>query len=230
MEFMTPEEIAREAVLEIVGSNTGQDVIAAVDGAVMNPTYRAGYLRHQALEDLKRLEEQTKAHSVALGQLGPPQLSKLLWEAELLYMTYGTLGEVLAQTPDEISKALYTRLQSDERLRYTITSIGVPILGPDGAALIRGPFIRIPETAGMDEIDIQDGDVDAWANKGWVDLRPANFVGWQNRFREMERARQRVRGRGSAAITRNAYLSDQIHSGTIVGWIFNNEEGGYRIK
>ena len=35
---------------------------------------------HQALEDLKRLEEQTKAHSVALGQLGPPQLSKLLWD------------------------------------------------------------------------------------------------------------------------------------------------------
>jgi hypothetical protein len=231
MEFMTPEEIAREAVLEIVGSNTGKDVIAAVDGAVMNPTYRAGYLRHQALDDLKRLERETETYSVALGQLGPPQLSKLLWEAELLHMAYGTLHQVLAQTPDEISRTLYDRLQQDERLRYTITSIGVPILAPDGGMLIRGPFIRIPETAGDNAVPIQQGDVDGWANKGWVDLRSANFAHWQERFRLMERARQRVRGSGSAAVTRSAYLSDEIHSGTIVGWIFNNEEGGgYRIK
>ena len=115
-------------------------------------------------------------------------------------------------------------------LRYTITSIGVPILTPDGSQLIRGPFIRIPETAGVYQVEIRDGNLDQWANKGWVDLRPSNFVRWQDRFREMERARQRVRGRGSAAITRNAYLSNEINSGTIVGWIFNNEEGGYRIK
>lgn len=230
MEFMTPEEIAREAVLEIIGSNTGKDVIAAIDGAVMNPTYRAGYLRHQALEDLKRLESETKTHSVALGQLGPPQLSKLLWEAELLYMTFGTLDEVLAQTPEQISEALFNLLQKNEHTRYTITSIGVPILAPDGLTLYRGPFIRIPETAGVYEISIQSGDIDRWANKGWVDLRPPNCARWQERFRLMERARQQVRGRGSAAITRSAYLSDEIRSGTIVGWIFNNEEGGYRIK
>jgi len=44
MEFMTPEEIARVVELEIRGANTGKDVIAAVDGAIMGPTYRAGYL------------------------------------------------------------------------------------------------------------------------------------------------------------------------------------------
>jgi hypothetical protein len=62
MEFMTPEEIAREAVLEIQGANTGHDVIAAIDGAVMNPTYRAGYLRHFALEEITRLERETDTH------------------------------------------------------------------------------------------------------------------------------------------------------------------------
>jgi hypothetical protein len=230
MEFMTPEEIAREAVLEIVGSNTGKDVIAAVDGAVMNPTYRAGYLRHQALEDLQRLEQETGSHSVALGQLGPPQLSKLLWEAELLSMNFGTLNQVLAQTPAEISASLLACLQADDSLRRTITSIGVPILSPDGDTLMRGPIIRIPETAGLNTVPVDPGDVDAWANKGWVDLRPTNFERWQERFRLMERARQRVRGRGSAAVTRSAYLSNEIHSGTIVGWIFNNEEESYRIK
>lgn len=230
MEFMTPEEIAREAVLEIIGSNSGRDVIAAIDGGVMNPTYRAGYLRQQALDELEHLERETGTHSVALGQLGPPQLSKLLWEAELLRLKFGTLSEVLARTAEEISVMIYEMIQATPHLRQTITSIGVPILTPDGNKLIRGPFIRIPEIPGKKDVPIEPGDIDSWANKGWVDLRPSNAVRWQERFQTMERARHRLRGRGSAAITREGYLFDDIRIGTIVGWIFNNEEGGYRIK
>ncbi|UCG25910.1 MAG: hypothetical protein JSW55_07965, partial [Chloroflexota bacterium] len=41
MEFVTPEEIARQAVLEIKGSNTGYDVIGALDSSIMSPSYRA---------------------------------------------------------------------------------------------------------------------------------------------------------------------------------------------
>jgi hypothetical protein len=55
MEYITPEEIAKQAVLEIKGSNTGYDVIAAVDSAILNPTYRAGYIRHYALEEIEHL-------------------------------------------------------------------------------------------------------------------------------------------------------------------------------
>ena len=196
----------------------------------MNPTYRAGYLRHQALEELKRLEHDTGTHSVALGQLGPPQLSKLLWEAELLQMTYGMIEQVLSHSPEEISETVFARLQEDGDLRHTITSIGLPILAPDGSQLIRGPFIRIPEVAGETVVPLGEGDIDRWANKGWVDLRPQNFADWQERFHVMARARQRSRSRGSSAITRDVYLAQEIHAGTIVGWIFNNEEGGYRIK
>ncbi|MBI3242304.1 MAG: hypothetical protein HYZ49_08435 [Chloroflexi bacterium] len=230
MEFITPEEIALDCVLEIKGSNTGRDVIAAIDGAVMNPTYRAGVLRQQALNDIERLEAQTGLHSVALGQLGPPEISKLLWEAELLQVEYGTLKAVLAQTPEAISEALFRRLQVDAALRQTITSIGAPILTPDGTQLMRGPFIRIPEVAGATTAEIGPGDLDKWAAKGWVDLRPANFARWQKRFEMMERSRQALRGKGSAAVTREAYLFDEIRIGALVGWIFNNEQEGYRIK
>ncbi len=230
MEFITPEEIALDAVLEIKGSNTGRDVISAIDGSVMNPTYRAGYLRQQALEELKRLELETGAHSVALGILGPPELSKLLWEAELLRIQYGTLAEVLEQDPGEISADLYRHLLENPAVLHSITSIGVPVLTPDGLTLLRGPALNIPEVKGAHEVAIGAGDIDRWADKGWVDLRPANFARWQARFRLMERKRQRVRGKGSAAVTREAYLFDDIRIGTIVGWIFNNEEEGYRIK
>ena len=51
-----------------------------------------------------------------------------------------------------------------------------------------------------------------------------------DRPRRMGRPRQQQRGSASAAITRQAYLSEEIQIGAIVGWIFNNEQEGYRIK
>jgi hypothetical protein len=167
---------------------------------------------------------------VALGQLGPPELSKLLWEAHLMKLEHETLSGVLEHTPEELSETIYHRVQGDAKLRQTITSVGIPILAPDGKSLVRGPFIRIPEWRGADTIEVRDGDIDKWAAKGWVDLRPANFRRWQERFGKMKRSLQRLRGKGSAAITRDSYLSDGIQIGSVVGWIFNNEECGYRIK
>ena len=231
MEFITPEEIAHEVAMEIQGSNTGRDVIAAIDGAVMNPTYRAGYLRHRALTDLERLEAETGTHSVALGHLGPPELSKLLWEAELLKLRYETLHEVLKHTPEELSEDLSRLIQSEEfvQMCQTITSLGLPILLPDGRQIIRGPLIRIPEKIEPGVL-VTEEDVDAWAQKGWVDLRPSNIALWQERFEKMEKSRKDIRGRGSAAVTIEGYIYDNIRIGEVVGWIFNNEQDGYRIK
>jgi len=231
MEFITPEEIAHEVAMEIQGSTTGRDVIAAIDGAVMNPTYRAGYLRHRALTDLERLEAETSTHSVALGHLGPPELSKLLWEAELFKLRYETLRAVLKHRPEELSEELTELIQSEEfdQMCQTIISLGLPILLPDGKQIIRGPRISIPERI-EPGVRITGEDVDAWAQKGWVDLRTQNMVLWQERFEKMERSRQDIRGRGSAAVTIEGYIYDNIRIGEVVGWIFNNEQDGYRIK
>jgi hypothetical protein len=247
MELITPEEIARAAVLEIQGINTGKDVIPALDSAVMGPTYRGGYLRHQAIEDLNKLEQETGIPSVALGELGPPELSKLLWESYLLKQVYGSLNAVLEKTPaelaesngragrlerkpEELSQALLEHFEEDALIGNMIVSTGGAILMPDGKNLVRGPYMRIPELAGHSEVAIRAGEVDAWARKGWVDLRPENMARWLDRFHEMRRARQRLPGRGSAAVDREAYLYDQIFIGEVVGWVFNNEMGGYRIK
>jgi len=230
MEFITPEEIARQVVLEVKGSNTGFDVIASIDSAVMNPTYRAGFLRHFALEEITRLENETRSASVALGQLGPPELGKLLWEAHLLKRQCQTLSAVLEQPPEALAAALFALVQGDAEVRQTIVSVGLPILTPDGLSLIRGPFIRIPEAPGANSVPLTPETLDRWASKGWVDLRPSNLRRWHERFTKMRRQAQRLRGRGSAAVTREAYLGDEISAGAVVGWIFNNEEGGYRIK
>jgi hypothetical protein len=239
MEFITPEEIARQVVLEIKGSNTGYDVIAAIDGASMNPTYRAGYLRHAAIEELKKLEKDSGVPSVVLGELGPPQLGKLLWEAYLLHKRYekvpdsdeNELEKVMAKTKEELADELYQFVMSDENLRNTIVSVGLPILAADGDSLllIRGPYLRVPQK-NSDEVTYKPEDIDKWANRGWVDLRPQNMERWKHRFEKMHRPPGQVREWGSAAFTREGYVGDVIRIGIVVGWIFNNEFDAYRIK
>jgi hypothetical protein len=157
-------------------------------------------------------------------------LSKLLWEAELLRILYQTLAGVLEQSAEVISRELQKLISENEDIRHTITSIGVPILTSDGNQLIRGPLIRIPEVPGTTEVFLSPEDIDFWASKGWVDLRPKNIKTWRKRIQKLEDSRKRLRGSGSAAITREGYLTNEIRSGAIVGWIFNNEQDGYRIK
>lgn len=229
MEFVTPEEIAQQTVLEIKGSNTGYDVISSIDMSIMDPSYRAGVLRQTALDKLARLEQETHSHSVALGQLGPPELSKLLYEAHLLKLQYGTLRAVIDAPTSDVAATLYEFLQQDDLLRTQIVSIGVPILAPDGRTLIRGPRLNIPESI-YHEVAIQEGDVDAWAQKGWVDLRPDNLRIWQRRFQRMQRTQHTLHTRGTSSVTMKVYLHDTIEIGAVVAWLFNNDYGGYRIK
>ena len=230
MEFVTPEEIARNVVLEIKGSNTGVDVIAAIDSAIMVPSYRAGYLRGSAIEALRRLEHETNSNSIATGDLGPPKLTKLLYEAHLLKVKYHTLQAVVEAKPEGVSETLWRYLQRNHDLRNTIISIGVPVLPPDGNRLVRGPRINVPEYAGLPTLPVSDEHVNDWADRGWIDLRPRNVERWQSRFRKMLRSAQTIHRQGSAAITMEAYRSEEIRIGEVVGWIFNNEEKGYRIK
>ncbi|HSP63406.1 MAG TPA: hypothetical protein VLQ90_10535 [Pyrinomonadaceae bacterium] len=106
----------------------------------------------------------------------------------------------------------------------------MPILTPDGEGLIRGPYIRIPEIPGANNVKLTAESVDKWARKGWVDLRPQNFERWRERFSAMSRRSQRLDEQGSAAVKREAYPHHDIRIGAVVAWIFNNEIRGYRIK
>lgn len=236
MEYITPEEIARTIVLEIRGANTGQDVISAMDASVLNPTYKAGLVRGVALRDLNAEEERVTADggvpSIALGKLGPPELSKLLFEASMLKHHYTTVQAVLqdSASDEEVAGQLGDELEASGVGR-SAPSIGIPILMPDGATLLRGPRINVPELLGHSiDVKIEDGDVETWANRGWVDLRPANIGTWRARIREMVQARSDLREAGSAAATIHSFMSDRFEIGEMVAWIFNNEMHGYRMK
>jgi hypothetical protein len=196
----------------------------------MTPSYRAGYLRGSAIEALRRLERETNSHSVATGELGPPKLTKLLYEAYLLKNKYGSLEAVTRRDPELIADELWRYIQRSQKLRNTVVSIGIPIMPPEGDRLMRGPYISVPEYAGVASLPITRQNIELWAEHGWLDLRVKNIRHWQSRFRTMLKSAQTIHRQGSAAITMEAYRWEDIRIGEVVGWIFNNEEKGFRIK
>jgi hypothetical protein len=234
MEFVTPEEIADVVARELKGGNTGHDVINALDNAVMGPTYRAGLMRHWALEKMRALEREHGVRSVAFENLGPPRLSKLLHEANLLLVAFGTMDAVRQAAAAALSAALAGFLQGDSgrRLLREIVSIGIPVLLPDGR-LLRGPECKIPP-AGRAAYEVTPERVEAWAHAGWVDLREPNMRRWKERF---ERIGAEVRAipasDSSSRFLRDAQFwgaEGRIQPGKLVGWIFATEEMGARMK
>ncbi|NNE42952.1 MAG: hypothetical protein HKN12_01975 [Gemmatimonadetes bacterium] len=238
MEFVTPEEIAQLVSLEIQGSNTGRDVITAVDSSILSPSYKGGLIRQVAIEELEKLEDERGVPSIAIGQLGPPQLAKYLYEAYFLKELYRTVEGVLGgpkpqRTAQEISDAMKEHvLQSP--LRHTVTSVGLPILLPDGRTILRGPFLRIPAyNRKAHTFDLSAGQIDAYAQKGWVDLRVAHMQWWLDQFTAMhDSVHRRETKWSSERLNIRTYLSEDIRIGEVVAWIFNNviEPLGHRIK
>jgi len=234
MEFVTPEEIAENIYRELTGGNTGNDIISALDSSAMEPSYRAGFLQHTAAKKIKELEAKHKTHSVAFEMLGPPRLSKLLYEAHLIKLIYKNFSNFIKDTPANSSKKILSYLKNNAKLRNEIVSIGVPILLPDGKELIRGPLVIIPSKAEGDLINISKGKIDKWATDGWFDLRANNWKLWKERFKNIIRDTDNLND--DAFSSRYVFNYDywdnfkEINIGKVVGWIFINEEKGLRMK
>lgn len=219
MEFVTPEEIAKNVVIEITGGNTGKDIVAALDGAVMGPTFRAGWLREAALNRLKHLSEE-HGESVAFEILGPARMSKLLFESYLLKQIYKKLSAVLKDKPAEISAKMQKYIEDNAKVRQEIISVGLPILLPDGKQILRGPVLKSEN-----------------AHSGWVDLTPDNMAKWLTRIESiLAMLKEQLKGESSSKYDR-VYPSlrewvddDRFEIGEMVAWVSINEDEGRRGK
>lgn len=233
MQYITPEEIAQDTIFEIRGGNTGRDVINALDNATAHPTYRAGYMQHFAVDRLAELEQLNEVDSVAFEMLGPPRLSKLLFELHLLRKAFGTMKAVVAATPAQLTKKCLEVVKENPDLRSEIVSIGIPILLPDGKTLLRGENLKIPVKTAA-ELPIKKNSIDDWASDGWVDLREKNMRLWLNRLRElMDEANMIPADDTSSQHVRTKYYwnnFERIDVGRVVSWIFIHEEKGNRMK
>lgn len=220
MAIVTPEEIAHNVVVEIEGGNTGRDVVAALDASVMGPSYRAATLRQAALRRLHQLEAEHGIDSVAFELLGPPRLSKLLFEAYLIRRVKPGLSEAIGADPKDLSAACEAIIRQQAPLRRQMISIGIPILMSDGQGMLRGPSIKAADP-----------------EHGWVDLRPANMKTWQARLASVKsEIRHSLDGDTSSRndrlfeSSRGWHDDDSFDIGEVVGWVFNVEEDGRRGK
>jgi hypothetical protein len=223
MEFVTPEEIADYVLLELQGRPTGRDVVAALDAATAGPTYQAGMLRAFAVERLKQLEAQHGVRPVAFEMLGPPRLSKNLFEAFLWSRLRGSVRALAESRPADLAEAAAHLVRGDADLRSQILTVGLPILVA-GDRVSRGATVIVPPT---------DGDVDAAAARGWVDLRPASCATWirrATRVVEQEAARGGAHGSGSDEPWGAMAATDPIEPARFATWIFKYEDEGERIK
>jgi NAD(P)-dependent dehydrogenase (short-subunit alcohol dehydrogenase family) len=226
MEYITPEEIATDVVREIRGHSTGKDIVAALDAATSGPTYRAGVLREVALDRMEALEREHGVHAVAYEMLGPPRLSKLLFESALLGRLHGSLAEVASLDPAATAAAAVDLIRSDAELRSRILTIGLPILLPDGESLLRGPDVKIRPTGTQQATDAKLPDA------GWVDLRATNWSKWKDRAEQMLRELGARPGpeHGSRADTEPGERAVSIRPGRMASWVFRHEDRGTRIK
>jgi hypothetical protein len=234
MEYVTPEEIAESVVYEILGGNTGHDIINALDHATLEPTFRAGVLLESAIKKMERLEKIHNIDSVAFEMLGPPRLSKLLFESFLLKLGFKDMVTVVKADKNALSKKLTEIIKKDSDLRSKIISIGIPILMPDGKTLLRGSDIKIPPYRGETELSINKNNIDLWAHDGWVDLRANNMQAWKDRLNKIIREIVQIPkdDTSSRFMRTKEYWKDfkAIEPGKIVGWIFTVEELGERMK
>ena len=231
MEFVTPEEIARYLVFEIEGQGSGYDIVNALDSAVLGPTYRAGILRHWALERLRELEQEHGVRSVAFEMLGPPRVSKLLFEAHLLRQAFPNMKAVRESTPEHVRDALDRLVREDPEEANRVVAVGIPIL-LDSGEMLRGVKVLVPPDA-VDE-PVTPEKLEAWVRDGWVDLRLANCARWIERFQRIDAELERIpAGDSSSRHLRNRrfwHKVDEIQPGKVVAWILGSEEGGYRTK
>lgn len=226
MEFITPEEIAQNAEREIRGHPTGKDVVAALDASTSGPTYRAGVLREAALERMETLERERGIYAVAYEMLGPPRLTKLLFEAAILARLFGNLEEAARLDPEETAIGSRKLIEQDTELRVRTLTAGLPILLPDGANVLRGAQVRIAPAPGQQPDDVRLRD------NGWVDLRAENWQRWKERIATIVAELDSLPGadRGSRVDIEPASRAAAIRPGRLAAWVFRYEDQGERSK
>lgn len=234
MEIITPEEIGRAVEHELSGRSTGRDVISGLDATIMGSTFKGGLVRQIALDRIIEIEDEGSVPSVALGDLGPPQLSKYLFELYLMRAEYGSLEDVArGLRSEDAGTRLAAVLEDRPELRSAIVSVGIPVLMPDGRTFLRGPEIKVPGyDPSVGPRTVTEEEVDAYARKGWVDLRLSNLRRWADRLERVLASRRGGSAGASDALAHDTYGRDDFRIGEVVAWVFSNEPGfkGFRIK
>jgi hypothetical protein len=185
------------------------------------------------MKRLNLLEKENDIKSVAFELLGPPRLSKLLHEANIIGLIEQDMNKFVELSEEDISIKATEIIRSNSNLRKEILSIGLPIILSNGSYL-RGDFVKIPVRRNQDEIEITQENLNQFCFDGWIDLRTENFRKWKERFTNIISQAKSVPSEDSSS----GFVFDEefwnffktIEPGKIAGWIFQHEDKGWRFK
>ncbi|MGH7448443.1 MAG: hypothetical protein ACRELT_12825, partial [Longimicrobiales bacterium] len=182
--------------------------------------------REVALDRMASLEQEKGEEAIAYEMLGPPRLSKLLFESAMLGRLHDSLHEVACMDAESTARAAHDLIMRDADLRSRILTIGLPILLPDGASMLRGPDVKVAPEGAQRPTDMRLADA------GWVDLRPANWRKWSERAGHMMRELSDGPGpqQGSRTDTEPGSRAVGIRPGRMAAWVFRYEDRGERTK
>jgi hypothetical protein len=174
---------------------------------------------------MERMEREHGVEAGAYEMLGPPRLTKLLFEGSILKRIFGTYDAALALDPEATADQAQAMVEKDADLRQRIVSTGVPILLKDGGAVLRGPVVKVipPE-----DVELKDKVVDS----GWVDLRSQNWEKWKVRIQAVvdEIRKQPGVEKGSRTDFDFGDSEEGLRPGRLAAWVFRVEDHGDRIK
>jgi len=163
--------------------------------------------------------------------LGPARNSKLLFEAHLLRLAFGTMIAARQASAEQVRDKLDVLVREQPEVANRIVAVGIPIL-LDSGEVIRGQKVLVPADAKCARVTPEL--LEAWVVDGWVDLRLANCERWVERFRRIhEEIESMPAGDTSSRFLRNRRFWHEeraIQPGKIVGWILGTQEAGARIK
>jgi hypothetical protein len=153
--------------------------------------------------------------------LGPPRLSKRLYESHVLSRIRPSVRALAESDAAGLSRDAARHVVEDGGLRSTVISVGLPIIVGEGR-VFRGSVILVRPG---------NGDVEQAIATGWVDLRPPNCALWIERAKCMiAEAGSRERGSGSGVDWDAIEPDDPIRPPAFATWIFRREDRGERIK
>ncbi len=232
MEAVTPEEIANAVFMEAMGDITSFEVLSALGGSLMNPSYRAGYLRYRALRILQEMKEKYEGKSWAFEILGPPRLSKLIMEAEMFLQMYRTAERFLQKDTGDIVRDMERFVMSNDSYRQTTLSIGIPVfIYPDRLLMAKRHF-RDKHWEGRWKVD--DRHLNFFRKNEWVDISAENVERWKKRMKDIleEAHNQDMSSRFDRPIYNWNFEDGEllIDPGEFTAWIFEKEDMGYRYK
>jgi len=180
------------------------------------------------------MEKETGKDSVAFELLGPPRLTKLLYEVYILKQLKGSIKKVLNSDAEELATSMEKEILENQELRSTILSVGTPILLKDGKTFLRGPDISEPNFEGRTVLEINADNIEKWTSGGWLDLRVTNVKKWQERLADLnaDMEKETQQDYSSYYFRNRRFLgaTKRMDIGVIVNWVLEYEDKGYRIK